>query len=79
MGTRRPRPPRPPSQAPAVTGFPTFVVGVAPDWDTAAVGVLNQMAVNGNQALQGSGDTLYDQPSALSVVLSFNRRRPAAA
>ena len=32
---------------------------MAPDWDTAAVGVLNQMAVNGNQALQGSATSYY--------------------
>jgi hypothetical protein len=41
------------------SGIPTFVVGLAPDWDTTAVTALNQMAVNGGEASQGTA-TSYD-------------------
>jgi hypothetical protein len=42
-----------------VDGVPTFVAGLAPEWDTTAVAALNQMAVNGNEPQQGTATSYY--------------------
>ena len=57
-------------------GIPTFVVGIAPTFDTTATGALNQMAVSGGEPSEGTPnsfltiDTLgppFEQTTSLAI------------
>ena len=50
-------------------GFPTFVLGLAPDWDATAIAVLNQMAENGGEASPGTPN-LFATPATIDAQLA---------